>query len=111
MRDPKLRYVDGELLKWKVYDVDRVSYFKIEKKIRSMRYFQKPKIYWLPRGSSIENNLRFIYNDDFFYEIIPLIEVFEVVHIELFLEHVVDEPEINNVPLLALENIVVSRFD
>ena len=66
MRDPKLRYVDGELLKWKVYDVDRVGYFRIKKKIRSMGYFQKPKIYWLSKGSSIENDLRFIYNDDFF---------------------------------------------
>ena len=111
VRDPKLKYVDGEILKWKVYDVDRVGYFRIEKKIRSMGYFQKPKIYWLPRGSLIENGLRFIYNDDFFYEIIPLIEVFEVVHMELFIEHVVDEPEIINVPLLALENVVVSSDD
>ena len=39
VRDPKLRYVDGEILKWKVYDVDRVCYFRIEKKIRSMGYF------------------------------------------------------------------------
>ena len=30
---------------------------------------------------------------------------------ELFIEHVVDEPEIINVPLLALENIVMSSDD
>ena len=25
IRDPKLKYVDGEKLKWKVYDIDRLG--------------------------------------------------------------------------------------
>ena len=67
-RDSKLRYVDGETLKWKVYDIDRICFFRIEKKIKSMGYGQKAKIYWLPSGRLMKNGLRFIYNDDFIYE-------------------------------------------
>ena len=87
-------YVDGEILQWKVYDLDRLGYFRIMKKISSLGYTNNFKIYWLPRGSALENGLKFMYNDNFIHDMLEVSSMFDVFHMDLYVEHEINEPEI-----------------
>ena len=78
--------MDGDILKWKVYDINKLGYFRIVKKIRTMGYGNKQKTYWSPSGSSLENRLKFMYNDDFIVDMLVVNKVFDVVKMELYLK-------------------------
>ena len=63
VRDPKLRYVGAEKYEWLLYDVDRLSYFRIIKKVTALGYGHNPKIYWLPKGKDFDNGLLYMFDD------------------------------------------------
>ena len=88
-------YIDGEILRWKVYDLDRLGYFRIVKKISSLGYTNNFKIYWLSRGSSLENGLKFMYNDDFIHDMLEVFSMFDLFHMDLCVEHAINELENN----------------
>ena len=101
-------YVVGEILRWKVYDLDRLGYFRIMKKIISLGYMNNFKIYWLPRGSALENGLKFMYNDDFIHDMLEVSSMFDVFHMDLYVEHAIDEPEIIEGPRLLSDKMIIS---
>ena len=111
IRDPKLKYVNGEKLKWKVYDIDRLGYFRIMKKLRSMGYAGNVKVYSLPSGHSVENGLKFMFNDAFIYDLLVVSKVFDKLYMELYVEHAVDVPEIIQDPILLMYKETISSDD
>ena len=108
IRNPKLKYVDGEKLKWKVYDIDRLGYFRIMKKLRSMGYAGNVKVYWLPSGHSVENGLKFMFNDAFIYDLLVVSKVFDKLYMELYVEHAVDVPKVIEGPRLLMDTVTIS---
>ena len=75
-----------------------------------MGYANNVKIYQLPNECLVENSLKFMYNDAFIHDIFAMSKEFKKVHMELYVEQVVDVPEVIEGPRLLMGKVTIS-FD
>ena len=101
VRDPKLRYLGRKKYEWLFYDVDRLSYFRIIKKVIALGYGHNPKIYWLPKGKDFDNGLLFVFDDSAIYKMMEIAKEKSKYVFDLYLDHLVDIPTlVSDFPML-----------
>ena len=72
--------------------MDRLSYFRIVKKVMSLGYVQQPKIYWLPKGKTFANGLQYMYDDSPIHTMSIIAKERSNYIFKLYLDHLINVP-------------------
>ncbi|XP_050231208.1 uncharacterized protein LOC126680193 [Mercurialis annua] len=94
VRDPGLRYSNGEMEDYEIFDIDKLNYRRIVNMVAQVGYGNYPRLWWLRPGGKIDCDLIYFYDDSGMHQLLNTMKNGET--IDMYCEHAVDHPEIIN---------------